>query len=251
MQQFRSDTLELAYETAGPATAERTIVLVHGFGSTHKVNWVDTGWAALLEEAGYRVLLPDGRGHGASATPHEKEPYALEAMADDLVALLDAEGVGEADLMGYSMGAMVSLVALMRHGERFRKAVAAGIGEKLIKPAANPGPVIEALLARDPAAITDPEAKLFRVFADQNGQDRQALALCFAKIREGFPVDGLATIATPTLIVTGETDTSAGSPVPLAAAIPGAETVIVPRRDHMKTVGDKAYKQAVLAFLDS
>src|SRR5690606_10563983 len=87
------------------------IVLVHGFASTHKVNWIATGWSRALVEAGYRVVMPDGRGHGASGKPHESAAYALRAMAGDVVALLDHLGEPGADLMGYSMGGMVSLVA--------------------------------------------------------------------------------------------------------------------------------------------
>ncbi len=40
-----------------------------------------------------------------------------------------------------------------------------------------------------------------------------------------------------------------GNPGPLAAAFPNGRAVVVPRRDHMTTVGDKLYKEAVLDFL--
>ena len=246
MDYFVSDGLRLAYRMEGEGSP---IVLVHGFASTHKVNWIATGWSRALVEAGYRVIMPDGRGHGASGKPHESAAYALRAMAGDVVALLDHLGEPGADLMGYSMGGMVSLIAAAEWPERFDRVIAAGIGERLLEKGKDAGAVIEALLAEDPAAIGNRAARLFRSFADQNGQDRVALAACFAAVRADFPVDCLARISRPVLIVAGETDEAAGAPGPLARRIPGARAVTVPKRDHMKTVGDPAYKEAVLKFL--
>ena len=51
------------------------------------------------------------------------------------------------------------------------------------------------------------------------------------------------------LVVVGEQDVIGGSAEALAALIPGARGVTIAGRDHMKTVGDRAYKEAVLAFL--
>ncbi|MDP3329898.1 alpha/beta fold hydrolase [Parvibaculum sp.] len=247
MEFFESDGLRLAYFAEGEGTP---IVLAHGFASTHRVNWITTGWSRALMEAGFRVIMPDMRGHGESDKPHEAEDYTLSAMAADLVALLDHLGEPGADLMGYSMGAMVALVAAMEWPDRFDRVIAAGVGARLLDPERDPGPVIEALLADDPASVTDAGARMFRVFADQNGQDRVALAACFEAVRAPFPAEGLSRISRPVLVVAGETDTQAGAAGALAARIPGARGFTVPKRDHMKTVGDRAYKEAVLKFLE-
>jgi pimeloyl-ACP methyl ester carboxylesterase len=53
----------------------------------------------------------------------------------------------------------------------------------------------------------------------------------------------------PVLVVSGSEDVIGGSAEDLARLIPGAEAVSVPRRDHMRTVGDRVYKEAVLDFL--
>lgn len=247
MQHYTSDDgAKIAYAVEGEGTP---LLLVHGFASTHRVNWVATGWAKVLVEAGYRIIMPDMRGHGESGKSHDKEDYTLSALAGDLVALLDHLGEPGADLMGYSMGAMVALVAAMEAPERFDRIVAAGVGARLLDPDRDPGPVIEALLADDPSTVTSKGALLFRTFADQNGQDREALAACFEAVRAPFPVDGLSGIKRPVLVVAGETDVQAGEAGPLAARIPGARAFTVPKRDHMKTVGDRTYKEAVLEFL--
>lgn len=246
MQYFESDGLRLAYRVEGEGSP---ILLVHGFASTHQVNWVATSWSRTLIEAGYRVIMADGRGHGASDKPHDAADYALEAMAGDVVALLDHLGEPGADLMGYSMGGMVSLVAAATYPERFDHVIAAGVGERLLDKDKKSTAVVEALLTDDPASIANPTAKLFRTFADQNNQDREALALCFEAVRADFPDELLSQITRPTLIVAGETDDQAGPAVPLAARIPEGRAFVVPKRDHMKAVGDRAYKDAVLKFL--
>jgi len=248
---FTSRGLRLAYRIEGPTDKGRPILLIHGFASTHRVNWVATGWSRALADAGFRVILPDGVGHGESDKPHVAEAYALEAMAEDALALLDHLGEAQVDVMGYSMGAMISLVCAMNSPARFNRVIAAGVGETLLSPARDAQKVIDALLTDDPDSISSPGAALFRRFADLNKQDREALALCFARVREPFPVEGLARIENRVLIVAGGTDESAGSLEPLAARIPGAKAVTIPQRDHMKTVGDPAYKKAVLAFLAS
>lgn len=246
MQYFESDGLRLAYRVEGEGTP---ILLVHGFASTHHVNWIATSWSRTLIEAGYRVIMPDGRGHGASDKPHERAAYTFEAMADDLIALLDVLGEPGVDLMGYSMGGMVSLVAAATYPERFDRVIAAGVGENLLEKDKDSSAVVNALLTDDPSSVADPAARLFRTFADQNHQDRVALAACFATVREDFPDELLSRIQSPTLIVAGEKDDAAGAPGPLAARIPNGCASVVPKRDHMKTVGDRAYKDVVLKFL--
>lgn len=246
MPYFESDGLKLAYRIEGDGSP---ILLVHGFASTHRVNWVQTSWSRTLIEAGFRVIMADGRGHGASDKPHASSAYTLDAMAEDIVALLDHLGEPGVDLMGYSMGAMVSLVAAANHPERFDRVIAAGVGERLLDKSKSSRDVVEALLTDDPSAIRNPAARLFRTFAEQNDQDRRALAACFAAVRRDFPVEALARIANPVLIVAGEADEAAGAPEPLAARIRDARAHVVPKRDHMKTVGDRDYKEAVLKFL--
>jgi hypothetical protein len=51
------------------------------------------------------------------------------------------------------------------------------------------------------------------------------------------------------LVAAGTEDVIGGAAEELAALIPGAEALPIPGRDHMLAVGDKAYKEGVLAFL--
>lgn len=63
MPTFTSEGYEIAFSIYGEGP---TVLLVHGFASNGKVNWVDTGWVEELVEAGYRVVTIDNRGHGKS-----------------------------------------------------------------------------------------------------------------------------------------------------------------------------------------
>ena len=54
----------------------------------------------------------------------------------------------------------------------------------------------------------------------------------------------------PALVVAGSLDETAGPVEPLVKTIPGARGLVIPGRDHMKTVGDRRFKEAVVAFLD-
>ncbi|MDE1173523.1 MAG: alpha/beta hydrolase [Parvibaculaceae bacterium] len=246
MEFFRSDGLDLAYEVAGEG---RPIMLVHGFASTHRVNWIDTGWVQTLNKAGFMVVMADGRGHGQSAAPHDHESYALDRMAGDVVRLMDHLAIPQADLMGYSMGGMVSLMAASLTPERFSHVIGAGIGETLLRGERHADAIVAALQAPDLRSVANNGARVYRVFADMNRQDRVAMAFCIEKILEPFPLASLAAIDVPVLIATGDKDVNAGDPHVLAARIPGAKVAVIPGRDHMKAVGDKVYKAAALDFL--
>jgi pimeloyl-ACP methyl ester carboxylesterase len=84
------------------------VLLIHGFASTAHVNWVFPGWVKTLDQAGYRVIALDNRGHGESDKPHDPEAYHPETMAADAAGLLDSLNIGSAHVMGYSMGARIS-----------------------------------------------------------------------------------------------------------------------------------------------
>ncbi len=91
---------------------------------------------------------------------------------------------------------------------------------------------------------------MFRVFADQTKSDRLALAACIRGSRQSLSPSEVAQIAVPMLIAVGTRDDIAGSPHELAALVPGARALDIPGRDHMLSVGDRVYKEAVLRFLE-
>jgi pimeloyl-ACP methyl ester carboxylesterase len=240
------DGVRIAYEIVGEG---RPVVLVHGFAASRIQNWKDPGWYQTLTEAGYRVVAMDMRGHGDSDKPHDPAAYDHAIMAEDIVAVIEAAGAEPGFLMGYSMGGFISMHVLMDHPDLLMKLVIGGVGGSYFGRAFGARDAIaDALVAVDKSKISDPVQRTFREFAEQSGKDRVALAACMRANRRAFTPAELKQSKRPVLVVCGENDALTGPPGPLADAFADGRAVVVPRRDHMTTVGDKVFKQAVLDF---
>jgi pimeloyl-ACP methyl ester carboxylesterase len=246
LQRFRHDGVEIAFLDEGEG---EPIVLVHGFASNAAVNWLNPGWVAILTGAGRRVIALDNRGHGASDKPYDPAAYHSAVMAEDVRALLDHLDLERADVMGYSMGARITAFLALAHPARVRSGILGGLGISLVEGAALPQSVAQAMEAPSLADVTDPSARMFRAFAEQTGSDLKALAACIRGSRQALSRAEVASIRVPLLVAVGTRDLVAGSAHELAALVPGGRALNIPDRDHMLAVGDKAFKQGVLAFL--
>lgn len=245
MPSFSTTEGDFAYLDEGSG---QPVVLVHGFASSARVNWLDTGWIDWLIRAGYRTIAIDNRGHGNSVKPHNVEDYRLDKMSGDVEALMDHLGLERVRAIGYSMGARILLDFATRHSNRLDHLVLGGIGGTMAKAGVDCGRISTALLAPSLNEIDDPVGRSYRLFADQTHSDRQALAACIRGY--GRPVEPAeaARIAVPTLIAVGTKDVAAGSAAELAAMIPNSEVLNIPDRDHMRATGDKVFKEGVAAF---
>ena len=254
---LRNDGVRIAYEIAGEG---EPVVLVHGFASDRVQNWRTPGWYQTLNGAGYQVVALDCRGHGESDKPRDPAIYSHATMAQDVVAVMQDAGVGRALLMGYSMGGYISMSLLIKHPELFCRVVIAGVGasyldlnaaEAAVADPERRSMIADALLVDDVSTIKNQTARDFRLFADQPGKDRLALAACMRGSRDVFTRDQLGHSTRPVLVVCGEKDVLTGPPDPFAAAFADGRAVTVPNRDHMTAVGDKVYKQAVVDFFSA
>src|SRR3546814_17096632 len=99
-----ADGVELAWHEMGEG---RSVILIHGLFSTAHTNWVKYGAAAEVASRGFRVIMPDLRGHGLSAKPHDAASSPTDVTADAGLALPRHLGLAarEYDLGGYSLGA--------------------------------------------------------------------------------------------------------------------------------------------------
>lgn len=246
MQSFLSDGVEIAFLDEG---AGAPVLLIHGFASNTVVNWVDTGWVRFLTSNGFRVISIDNRGHGRSQKLYRVEDYGAPQMAEDARRLLDHLGIPRADVMGYSMGARITAFLALAHPDRVRSCIFGGLGINMVRGMAGTGPIAHALEAESIDQVTNPTARTFRAFAEQTNSDLKALAACIRSSRDPITAEDVRRIACPVLVVVGSDDVVGGSASALAALIPRAEAVEIPDRDHMKTVGDRRYKEAVLDFL--
>jgi pimeloyl-ACP methyl ester carboxylesterase len=246
MPTFNSDGVCIAFADEGEG---EPILLIHGFASSVKDNWADPGWVSFLVEHGFRVVAMDNRGHGESEKLYDVGAYGAVLMAEDARGLLDHLGIPRTDVMGYSMGARIAAFLALRHPDRVRSAIFAGLGGNMVRPMAGTGPIAHALEAESIDDVTNPTARTFRAFAEKTGSDLKALAACIRSSRDPISRDMVGKLSCPVLVVTGSEDVIGGRAEDLAALIPGAEALTVPRRDHMRTVGDRVYKDGVLAFL--
>jgi pimeloyl-ACP methyl ester carboxylesterase len=242
------DGSEIAWTEVGSG---HPVLLIHGFASTWRRNWQETGWMDALARAGHRVIAYDQRGHGESEKRYDPEDYAPRRLVEDAVAVLDAAAVRRAVVMGYSMGARVALEVALRHSTRVRALVLAGMGIEFRDfggPRFDREIVARALESDDTTGL--PRGALFyRRFADQMRADRRALAASWRRpIRELDAAD-LAAVTLPSLYTVGDRDSVAGDPEPLAAAMRRAKVVRLTGKDHMNAVGAKQHREAVLAFL--
>jgi pimeloyl-ACP methyl ester carboxylesterase len=249
-QFFDHEGFELAFLDREPQQgAGDPVLLIHGFASSHIVNWVSPGWVKTLTEAGYRAIAFDHRGHGLSTKSYDPADYTPEKMAGDAAALLDHLGIERAHVMGYSMGARVSAFLALAEPDKVATLVFGGLGYGMVDGVGDWDPIAEALLVPDPGQIAHQRAKMFRAFADQTKSDRKALAACIETSRTLLNEAELGRIMQPTLVAVGTKDDIGGSAEKLAAIMPNAEAFDIEGRDHMLAVGDRTFKARVLEFL--
>lgn len=247
MPVFASEGFEIAYEIYGEG---RPILCIHGFGSSGRVNWLDTGWVETLTKGGYKVITIDNRGHGQSQKIYDSSVYGAEDMARDAVNLIDHLGLQKVALLGYSMGARISAFVCIQNPEKVSCAIFGGLGAHMPTPTLDSDEIIAALTADTLAEVTHPTGRQFRIFAEHTKSDRQALAACMAGSRTPIAVEALHGIDVPVLVAVGSEDDVGGDPQILADMLPHGEALVIQRRDHMRATGDPQFKKGALEFLE-
>ncbi|MBW3666957.1 MAG: alpha/beta hydrolase [Actinobacteria bacterium] len=108
---------EFLVREAGPDEGE-TVLLIHGLGGSSISEWYQVAPKLATQR---RVLLVDHRSHGLSPVVNER--FEVEDVADDIVGVLDALGIGRVAVVGYSMGGAVAQTIANRHPGRVSKLV--------------------------------------------------------------------------------------------------------------------------------
>jgi pimeloyl-ACP methyl ester carboxylesterase len=223
--------------------AKPSVVFVHGAGLDH------SGWGLQSRYFGYHgrnVLALDLPGHGRSEGP----PLAdVAAMADWVIAVMDAAKLGKAAVVGHSMGALVALEFAARHAARARGIALVGVAYPmkvsdafLAAAKANDqsaydmetiwGHAAQVPLAGNPSPgmwmYGDFLARLSRLAPDVLHTD---LTACNSY---AGGLESAAKVKCPALFVLGARDvmTPPKAAQALAAAIAGARTVTLPPSGH-------------------
>ncbi len=248
MQKFNNNGVEIAYATAGNST-HPPILLIHGFGSTYKNNWIEPGWTEYLVEAGYFVVMLDNRGHGNSAKLYNKTDYDLDKMTQDGHNLMLHLSFNKYDVMGYSMGARISGYLAMSQPNAVKHVILGGLGDNIIHGTPKVENIAAGLLADNLSDVKDPIGRMFRIFAEHTGSDRKALAACILAPKRVMQKQDVMQIKQPTLVAIGTADDVAGDGEKLVDILPNGTYLPIPKRDHMRATGDKVFKIGVVEFL--
>jgi len=230
------DGLELAYRVVGDG---RPLVLFHGFTSS-SAEWL--GFARTAR--GHRVILPDLRGHGDSARPHDPAAYPPDVLVDDGLALVENLGLDDYDLGGYSLGGRVALRMLVR-GARPARVVVAGQGLDAVtrprRPTSLYRRLLTALIEGDELEPGSPEAEAAGWIKGDPRAFRNVLDSLVPT-----PAGALTGLTTPALVLIGDRDT--GNADALASALPDARLAEVPG-NHYTAQHHPELANAILTFL--
>jgi pimeloyl-ACP methyl ester carboxylesterase len=237
------DGVSLVWHETGEG---RPLVLVHGYFSDAQTNWIKYGHAALLADAGFRVIMPELRGHGDSDKPHDPDAYPADVLADDQFALIAHLGLTDFDLAGYSLGGR-TVARLLVRGCSPRRAIISGMGlAGLINTGARAEHFRHILMHIGQHERGSP-AWMAEAFLKTTGGDPVALRLLLDSFVDTDIAD-LRAIDTPVAVICGEDDDDNGSAADLADVIPAAQLVIVPG-NHMSAVAKPELGQAICDYL--
>jgi pimeloyl-ACP methyl ester carboxylesterase len=237
------DGIELAWHEQGEG---RPVLLLHGLFSDADTNWIRFGHAAEIAKHGFRVIMPDLRGHGASARPHEASAYPPDILASDGLALVAHLGFDDYDLGGYSLGARTS-VRMVAGGARPRRLVVSGMGlEGLLHTGARSAHFKTILKGLGTHPRGSPEW-MAEAFLKTTGGDPEALLPLLDSFVDTTEAE-LRAITAPTLVLSGAQDRDNGSAEALADLLPDATYVEVPG-NHMSAVTRPDLGIAIADFL--
>jgi pimeloyl-ACP methyl ester carboxylesterase len=219
-------------------------MLVHGWGGSFAATWGDTGFSALLADAGRRVIGVDLLGHGTAPKPHDPDAYGdLGARVRDA---LPAEPV---DAIGFSLGAITLLGVAMERPAAFAHLVLAGVGRNVVEPPSEDETqrIVDAIEGR--GAEDDTASLVFAQHAHRPGNDPVALAAVMRRSRPpAWAAADFARVTCPVLLAIGDGD-FAGPADPLAALLPNATLRVLRRTDHFATPESFAFIDAALEFI--
>ncbi|NUS36097.1 MAG: alpha/beta fold hydrolase [Pseudarthrobacter sp.] len=239
----------------------RPVLLLHGFSSSSKLNWEDTGWVSALLEAGRRVVTVDLPGHGRSGAPEDMDSYSPSKIRADLLQaafdagarpLHDGDPSSGLDVVGYSLGSRLAWEFAATQPELVHRLVLGGPNT------ADPLAEFDLVAAQDYLADGTPiqdesTAQLLKMALLLPSNNIFALLSLVAAIK-AEPYDPAEAIPhVPVLLVAGDKDERLASLPRLAelarSAGSMAEQLVLPGRNHTNAITSRAFKQAAISFL--
>src|SRR3984957_8310731 len=243
VRHFRGrDGVQLAYRELGEG---RPLILIHGYQGDAML-LVEAGLAGKLAAQGYRVILPDLRGHGDSARPHDPAAYPPDALADDGLALIEHLGLTGYDLGGYSLGGR-TVIRLLARGATPGRAIAGGQGLEAVEHTVGRGGQFRRVLTNFGTFEPGSREQAMEDWVKASGGDPVALNLVLGTFADP-PVEDLARIQVPTLVLTGAEDGHNATAEALATALGDGHYLELPG-DHFTALTTPEFETAMAGFL--
>lgn len=239
----------------------RPVLLLHGFSSSAKLNWEDTGWVSALLDAGRRVITVDLPGHGRSGAPEDMDSYSPSRIRADLLQaafdagarpLHDGNPTSGLDVVGYSLGSRLAWEFGATQPELVHRLVLGGPNDS------DPLAAFDLAAAQDYLADGTPisdesTAQLLKMALLLPSNNIFAL-LSLVEAIKAEPYDPAEAVPhVPMLLVVGDKDERAQTLPRLAELARGAgsmaEQLVLPGRNHTNAITSRAFKQAAISFL--
>jgi pimeloyl-ACP methyl ester carboxylesterase len=225
--------------------AGQAVVLLHG-AFAGAASW--SGQAPVLADAGYKVHVPERRGH--AHTPDVQGPLTYQVMADDTVAYLDGAVGGPAHLVGWSDGAVVALLVAQRRPELVDRLVL--IGQYYNSSGKVTGGLDELLRAGGDQVMSFLRAGYDPVSPD--GPDH--FPVVYAKLLQmvatepELDLESLAAVGAPTLVLQGDRDeVTLEHGAAVAAALPQGRLAVLPGTHLLPIENPEVINALLLWFL--
>lgn len=239
----------------------RPVLLLHGFSSSSKLNWEDTGWVSALVDAGRRVITVDLPGHGRSGAPEDMDSYAPSRIRADLLQiafdagarpLRDGDPSSGLDLIGYSLGSRLAWEFGATQHELVHRLVLGG--PNVADPLADFDLVAAQRYLADGSPIADSSTAGLLKMAQMLPSNNIFSLLSLVEAVKGEPFDPAEAVPhMPMLLVAGENDDRAATMPELAALGANAGTMVeqllLPGRNHTNAITSRAFKQGAISFL--
>ena len=209
------------------------LILLHGNGENCDY------FAGQIDEFAqyYHVYALDTRGHGK--TPRGDTPFTIRQFADDLLAFMDAHGIGKAHILGFSDGGNIAMIFAMKYPERVLRLIldGANLDAKGVKPS-----------IQIPIEIGYRFAKMF---AKKSAEARKHAELLGLMVNDpNVRPEELSAITAKTLVIAGNKDMIKESQTRLIASNIRDSQLVILKGDHfIANKCPEAFNRAVLAFL--
>ncbi len=250
---------QLSIQTYEPAADAglRPVLLLHGFASSSKLNWSDTGWLSALDGAGRRVITVDLPGHGGSAAPDDLDSYTPSRIRADILQLVsdlgvrplhDDDATSGLDVIGYSLGSRLAWEFGATQSELVHRLVLGGAGG-LDPLAAFDLPAAQQYLA-DGTPIEDASTAALLKMAQLLPSNNLFSLLSLIQAAKMEPFDPAEAVPKmPMLLIAGDKDERAATMGELAALSDRSEQLLLPGRNHTNAITSRAFKNSAIEFL--